>query len=319
MLNSSIRKKLDTIRQLPSVPHILSEVLSAVDNLSMSAKSLASLIEKDQSLTARVLTVANSPYYGFSRRVSTVDLAIVVMGMNSIKEIVLSLILKRFLRTIRKDIFNISEFWDYSVFCGSCSRLIAKKLDYRITGEAFVAGLMHDIGYLILVEYLSKEFLEIKDIQAHKNCSLFAAEFEVMESTHCDLGSWLAEKWNLPEQLCNVIKNHHNKYIEKNAFDMVEDEESFSMEGNLSISKITEPLTVIVSVSEWFAEAMGYKSWAQDRSPSPLYFSKYLFDEIFSNDLTDTDSSVELLRQEILEEYQKVAEMNESVVQPLYK
>jgi HD-like signal output (HDOD) protein len=317
MLNESIRKKLDSIRQLPSVPHILSEVLSAVDNLELSAKALATLIERDQSLTARVLTVANSPYYGFSRRVSTVDLAIVVMGMNSIKEIVLSLLLKRFLKSIRQDLFNIGDFWNYSVFCGSTSKLLAKKLDYRVTGEAFVGGLMHDIGYLILVEYLPKEFSTIKDIQAHKNCSLYDAEMQVLEATHCDLGGWLADKWNLPAQLCNVIKNHHNKYIEKNAFPILDEDELFSMDASLSIAKISEPLTVIVSVSEWFAEALGYKSWSQDKTPPPLFFSKYLFDEIFKNDLTDTESSIELLRQEILDEYDKVAEMNESSVQPL--
>jgi len=153
MLELTIQRKLESLRQLPTVPFVLSEVLNAVDNVNMSAAALASIIERDQSLAARVLAVANSPFYGFSRKISTIDLAIVVLGLNSIKEIVLSLVIKRFFTNIRRDLFDVNAFWQYSVFCGACSRLLARKLDYRIAGEAFVAGLTHDIGYIILIQY----------------------------------------------------------------------------------------------------------------------------------------------------------------------
>ena len=122
MLDKKIQKKLESSSQVPTIPHVITQVLNAVEDENLSALALASIIEQDQSLTMRVLTVANSPIYGFSRRISTIDLAIVVMGLKTIKEIVLSLAIQRFFARVRKDLFDTRDFWQYSVFCGAASR-----------------------------------------------------------------------------------------------------------------------------------------------------------------------------------------------------
>ena len=220
MLSPGIQRKLESLTQLPTIPFVISEVLSAVDNTNISASRLGSLIEHDQSLTAKVLKVANSPFYGFSRKISTIDLAIVVMGLNTIKEIVLSLAIQRFFSNINPMNFDIKSFWQYSVFCGASARLLARKLGYRLVGEAFVAGLMHDIGILIIIQYFYDHFKKIRELMRSRGASLIKAEKAVLKSTHCDIGAWIGERWNLPSQLCMSIRFHHSTYAEVQSCDL---------------------------------------------------------------------------------------------------
>ncbi len=313
MLSTSVKKKLESLNQLPTIPFVISEVLQAVDNMSLSAATLAGLIERDQALTARVLAVANSPYYGFARRIATVDLAVVVMGLNAIREIVLSMLVRRLLLNVNPRILDINAFWRYSVFCGACSRIIARKYGYRLAGEAFVAGLVHDIGILVLVQYFSKEYIKIRQVQQLRRFSLVDAEKIVLKSTHCDVGSWLAEKWNLPRQICDVIRFHH--------FDYNELPKSVTNQANISaenpnyemnyLNNLEQPLTVIVSTAEWFAADMGFKAWANEGNRSKLCISDILIEQIKSHEVLDPISAVEVLKQEIMEEFDKAILINE--------
>ena len=313
MLEPKIRKKLESLTKLPTIPYVISEVLNAVDNTNLSAGALGKLVEKDQALTAKVLSVANSPFYGFSKRISTIDLAIVVIGLNSIKEIVLSLVIQKFFANVRKDVFNIKQFWHYSVFSGACSRLLARKLGYRLAGEAFVAGLMHDIGILFLVQFFTPEFKKIREVQKKEGLSLIDAEYKVIKSTHCDIGAWFAHKWNLPEQLYNSINNHHTSYLD---FKMQEDSlnKELKNEEALSFADTEQPLTAIVAMTEWFAREMGFKEWAMEDEPSALFLAKEILGEIQNHDMLNPESALEVLKQEILEEYEKAAVFNEMPV-----
>ena len=211
-LNEQARVKLARLRELPTIPHIMAEVLRAMEDPDISASKLAKIIEKDQSLTAKILKSANSPLYGFVRRISTIDLAIVVLGLNTIREIVLSLVIYKFFAKIDPKYFNVKAFWEYSVFCGSTSKLMARKLGYRLAGEAFVAGLMHDVGILILVEYFENDYKKIFNISYTDKISELEAERQVLGFTHAEIGYWLAEKWNLPDPLCQAILHHHTHY-----------------------------------------------------------------------------------------------------------
>jgi HD-like signal output (HDOD) protein len=311
MLNPKIRKKLETIVQIPPIPYVISEVLKAVDNSNIAASSLASIIERDQALTAKVLTVANSPFYGFPRKISTIDLAIVILGMNSIREIVLSLIIQKFFVRRMSNIFDIRSFWDYSVFCGACSRFLARKLGYRLAGEAFVAGLMHDIGILILIQNFTAQFKEILSLQSEKAISFVDAEKISLESTHCELGVWIAEKWNLPSQLCDSIQYHHSSYQEVQQLSEKKKSQNSGDSSSL-LDNIDQPLTLIVSMSEWFAQELGFKGWAMETNyPSPLYLAIDIIEDIKQDDLLEPGSVLESMKQEILEEYEKASIFHE--------
>ncbi len=301
-LDPKIWRKLNNLTELPTIPTVMSQVLLALDNPNLSAKNLASIIERDQTLTAKVLRVANSPFYGFARRISTIDLAVVILGTNTLKEIVMSLLVQKFFSRLSKTMFDVKSFWNYSLFCGASARLLARKLGYKLAGEAFVAGLMHDLGILIIVENFRKQFGEIRKLQRVMGFSLADAEMAVLRATHADIGQWLAERWNLPPRLCNAIKNHHINYKK-----LLPEEANSAAADDVNFSELAEPLTAIVSLSEWFAQEMGYKTWDAKSAKPDYYLSREIFEDLSEEDILHPDSAFELLKKEMAEEYQKAS------------
>jgi len=205
-----IKRITESIISLPTLPTVVSKMIQLVDNPKTSAASLARLIYTDQALTARILKLANSAYYGFPREISTVNMAIVVLGFNTVKEMGLSLtVLEVFKGGGIDGMFDISRFWQHSIACGSASRLIARRFRYHLTSEAFVAGLLHDIGKVILKQYMQAEFIDIIKKASEGKLSLEEAEVETVGANHSQIGAWLAEKWNLPGIIVDCIACHH--------------------------------------------------------------------------------------------------------------
>jgi len=204
-----IKKITESIIGLPTLPTVVSKMIELVDNPRTSAASLARLISTDQALTARLLKLANSAYYGFPREISTVNMAIVVLGFNTVKDMGLSLsVFDVFKNQDVTSSFDIPRFWEHSIACGIASRMIARLYRSRYAGEAFVAGLLHDIGKVILNQYFNKEFAEIlKRTSAGE--LLEDAEDSVIGTRHSQIGAWLADKWNLPKLIADTLGYHH--------------------------------------------------------------------------------------------------------------
>ncbi|MBD3315535.1 MAG: HDOD domain-containing protein, partial [Chitinivibrionales bacterium] len=206
-----IRRITESIIGLPTLPTVVSKMIELVDNPKTSAGSLARLISTDQSLTARILKLANSAYYGFSREISTVNMAIVVMGFNAVKDMGLSLsVFDIFKNSTNFRHFDITKFWEHSVGCGVASKMIAHRYHHSIAGEAFVAGLLHDIGKVILNQYAHAEFVEIMNRVTMGEESFDDAELNVTGTHHGEVGGWLADKWRLPSAISESIRRHHN-------------------------------------------------------------------------------------------------------------
>jgi HD-like signal output (HDOD) protein len=302
MISGKLKSRLERTLDLPAMPFIISELLKALDNPDIRASRLAELIEKDQSLTAKVLKVANSPFYGFSREIATVELAIVIMGLNSIKEIVISLIVKKlFSRDIAH--LQVKEFWEYSLFCGAAARHIARKIGYSLSGEAFVAGLVHDIGILVIAKFLPSEATQIWNVAKDKNLSITEAEKYVLGDTHSEIGAWIADRWRLPKRISEAISVHHTP---------------FDKSGDRSDS--VSPLASIVSLSEWFSFQMDFAKWHVNL-PEPSF---YLKGDILSSLAEDTNMTnrglLESLKQEILTEFERAKAFNSiSAGSSLYK
>ena len=207
-----IKRITESIIGLPTLPTVVSKMIELVDNPRTSAASLARLISTDQALTARILKLANSAYYGFSREISTVNMAIVVLGFNTVKDMGLSLSVFDVFKNIENTpFFDISRFWEHSIACGVASRMLAHNYHSRYAGEAFVAGLLHDIGKVILNQYFHDDFVEIMNRTA-SGIQLDDAETEVIGTRHSQIGTWLAEKWNLPKIISASILHHHDPW-----------------------------------------------------------------------------------------------------------
>ncbi len=205
-----IRDKVKTIINLPALPSLAMEVVEMVDNPKTSASQLGKVISTDQALTAKVLKIANSPFYGFPKKISTIDFAIIVLGFDALKEIVISISLVSSLQKKSDNYFDSKAFWDHSISTGVIARKLARDLGYRISGEVFVGGLLHDMGVSVMHRYFNNEFKRIVDIARESELTFTEAEESVMGVTHAEIGSWLAERWNLPDHLAEAVLVHHN-------------------------------------------------------------------------------------------------------------
>ena len=205
-----LKKVTQSIIGLPTLPAVVTQMISLIDNPKTSARNVAQLISADQALTAKILKLANSAFYGFPREIATVDLAVVVLGFETVKNLGLSVsVLERFSGGGDSTHFDRQKFWEHSIACGVAAKLLAEKLRYRVSGEAFAAGILHDIGKLILSQYFPADFKQIIELVEEQDLYIGKAEEQVLGVTHADVGAWLAQRWNLPDQLEDAIQYHH--------------------------------------------------------------------------------------------------------------
>src|SRR6185295_7476712 len=163
-LAKRVKRITDSLISLPTLPTVIAKMLELVDNPKTSASSLANLISRDQVLTAKILKLANSSFYAFPRQIATVKLALVVLGFENVKEMALSLSVLNSFKGENNKYFDTSLFWQHSIAVGAATRMLARETCYRLAGEAFVAGLLHDIGKIVLNQYLPKEFGQIQGL-----------------------------------------------------------------------------------------------------------------------------------------------------------
>ncbi len=207
----NLRRLTEKIIQLPTLPTIVTQLIALVGDPRSSARQVGQLVSTDQALTVKILKVANSAFYGFAREIATVQLAIVVLGLEMVKNLGLSVtVLKRFSSGAEHRLFDRQQFWEHSISCGVAGRMLARRFGYRVADQAFVAGILHDIGKLILIEYFADEFIEALEMAESEEISIAQAEERVLGVTHAEVGGWLAEKWNLPESLVEAISYHHD-------------------------------------------------------------------------------------------------------------
>jgi putative nucleotidyltransferase with HDIG domain len=205
-----IRDKVQTILQLPALPAIAEEVVEMVENPRTSAAQLGRVISADQGLTSKVLKIANSAFYGFPKKISTVDFAIIVLGFDALREIVISISLVSALQKKDDTDFDTQGFWDHAIYTGAIARRLARDLGYRVTGEVFVGGLLHDMGISILHQHFTSEYAKIVKLVVETEMTWLEAEKNVLGVSHAEMGGWLAERWNFPNTLVEAITKHHS-------------------------------------------------------------------------------------------------------------
>jgi putative nucleotidyltransferase with HDIG domain len=264
---AQIRERVKSIIQLPALPTLALEVVEMIDNPKTSAQQLGRLISADQALTAKVLKISNSPFYGFPKKISTVDFAIIVLGFDALKEIVISIALVSSLQKKADHYFDTKSFWDHSISTGAIARRLARDIGYRVTGEVFVAGLLHDMGISVLNKYFMSDFHRIIDIVRDSELSFREAEESVIGVSHSEIGSWLAERWNLPDHLVESVMCHHEP----------------------AKAKINPQLVSIIHCADVFATQIARKQVDYDRG---LQFDEVALDILNLNDKNLLDEYV---------------------------
>jgi len=206
----TIKAIIDDIVDIPTLPTVVSEILGLVDDPDSSTQDISNIIVKDPSLTSKVLKIVNSAAYGFVKEISTINHALTILGYKNIKSIVLGVTVFGMFNHNSSADFDREAFWKHNLAVASATRIIAKKLKYKDTEEAFTAGLMHDIGKIVIDEFMPKIFKKVINLVKEKNIWIYEAEREILSSDHSIIGGYLANKWNLPEVLYQAIRYHHS-------------------------------------------------------------------------------------------------------------
>lgn len=295
--------RLARVDHLPSVPPIVMEALQLLTQADVNAATIAYVIERDQALTARLLRMANSPLYGFPRRITTVRLAISLLGNDAVRELLVAATLYELLHTGPSSPLEPGLFWRYCLYCAAAARCLARHLGYRLAGEAFTAGLLHDIGVLLIATYLPAEFLAIKRHQQSTAIPYTEAEYAVLGTTHAELGSWLAERWQLPTLLTAAIAYHHTEEPPAT------ESPPAPLFPSSPLNDIAQPLTALVALGESLAYSAGLRQWyAVESTPCPLYIPPSLRDYLLARSLIEASGApTPPLKEEVERVYQSLS------------
>lgn len=209
-----IRRPEDLLKnftQVSSLPSIFTKINETINNPSSSTKDISDIISDDPGLTSRLLRLVNSSFYGFPTRVETVSRAIFIIGTQQIRDLALATSVISIFKNIPANIINMETFWKHSITCGLAARILGTYSGCKMDVERFfTAGIIHDIGRLIILKELPTEAHQILSRCKSKKELVYKVEQEVLGFDHSTFGQILLQRWNMPPSLEEVVALHHN-------------------------------------------------------------------------------------------------------------
>lgn len=208
MSNIAFTEVVNKIHALPSLPAVVMQLLGSIGQNNADINQLSAIVSKDQALSAKALRLANSSFYGMQRKVTTMPQAVSILGMNSLRILVTATaVIGRFPAKGQGD-FDFRGFWQHSIAAAVCTRLIAKRVDIN-PESAFMAGLLHDIGRLVLATGFPDQFKAAVNYRTEHDCTMLEAEREILSCDHATVGQALAEHWRFPPAIQMAVAGHH--------------------------------------------------------------------------------------------------------------
>jgi putative nucleotidyltransferase with HDIG domain len=204
-------QQLDCIREISTLPAVVLKVNQMLQDPHTTAEQLCRVIETDPALVIKILRLANSSFYGFKSTISNISNAVIILGFNTIQHAVISISLMQLLtpKTVLKEL-NIQDFWQHSLTVAIVSRHLADQVDNTLSSDCFTAGLLHDIGKLILAGYFPEHFDAVTQMMLEFDLSFITAEKKIGALNHAVIGAYLADEWLLPKPLVDAIWHHHD-------------------------------------------------------------------------------------------------------------
>ncbi len=200
---------LGRIHHLPSLPSVVLELLASVDQEDTNLDDLAQKISQDQAITARTLRLANSSFYGMERQVTSIQEAIAILGFRTVRSIVTTAALLGAFERTAENRFDFDRFWQHAIAAAVCAREIAPHLQVH-PDHAYTAGLLHDIGRLVLATQFQTEYTATLAYQVDHNCPLLEAEQVVLGIDHAQVGAALTQHWKFPQAMTMAVAEHHH-------------------------------------------------------------------------------------------------------------
>ncbi len=212
-------QKLDSIMDIPTLPSIVMKVNKMLQDSETSIEKLSKIIETDQVMVAKILRLVNSTFYGFRSKIKNIKHAIIVLGFNNIRNAIMSVsIIQLFSEKNTSEGFDISDFWKHAIAVAVTSKYLSEKSGLDSPDNCFVAGILHDIGKVVLSLYFQELFEKVwKSIKEDK-LSFYEAENKSLSVNHAQIGGHLAKNWQFPDTLIETITYHHS--IDKNVLNL---------------------------------------------------------------------------------------------------
>ena len=197
------------VERMPAFPKSVQRVLDLTRNPDVAPKSIVEVIEKDPVMTARILRVINSAFYALPNKVAVVGHAVVLLGINTIKNLAIRIAAVGMIPKTNEAGLDTDSYLLHSLGCAELSKLIAQRLGDADPTEAYIGGLLHDIGKILCALYLPHPFRSALEKSAAEGIALHLAEQDALGVDHTVAGALLAQKWQFPASLVECIRNHH--------------------------------------------------------------------------------------------------------------
>jgi HD-like signal output (HDOD) protein len=269
--SESIKRIISAVQTLPTLPQVAVKVNQLIQSPTAGAAELARVVELDQSLTAKILSLVNSAFYGLPRKVSSIQEGIAYVGMKSISQLVLGIGVIQSLKGREDRRFSRRAFWIHCVGVAVVSREISRSgKRHKSPEDVFTAGLLHDLGKVALDTASPDLFDAVLEELAKGPAPFHAAERAVLGVDHSRIGEWVSRSWELPQLSVAVIKHHHEELSERTGFKLSQD-----------------PAVDIVQVADWACYQAGYGSGGSTRidPPPPAVFERLSLTEALAAEL----------------------------------
>jgi signal transduction histidine kinase/HD-like signal output (HDOD) protein len=214
MRSVELKDFVGQLKELPTLPPIAIRLIDLAGNREAGIREVAQLIETDQAFSAKLLRIANSAYFGFSRRINTVERATTLLGLDLVRSLALSIVVFDYFKVERKRGFNLVEFWRHSAACAIASELLARRFRYPQPQEAFVAGLLHDLGKLVFFFWNQAQYEDVVGKANNNRLLLLRAEEIDLGIGHTQAGKLLMDHWKFPASLVNAAWLHHQPLLQ---------------------------------------------------------------------------------------------------------
>jgi putative nucleotidyltransferase with HDIG domain len=205
----TLRRRVESINALPTVPGTFRQISAMLEKPRITLDELGRFVSNDPALTVKILKMVNSAAYGFPGRISSVSHAIMLLGLNVIKGLLLGVSVFELMQK------SMAGLWEHSLGCACSARLIAQKKNLKEPEEASVCGLLHDIGKVVLMLVFPREFEAVVAEAEATGVTLCQAEKTCFAVTHAEVGYWLAQKWHFPLNLVEAIGYHHTPQLSR--------------------------------------------------------------------------------------------------------
>ncbi|MCK9223505.1 MAG: HDOD domain-containing protein [Candidatus Muirbacterium halophilum] len=204
---------LDKIDDIPTLPIVAAKLLKTVNNPNFSVKELAETVNMDQAITTKLLRVANSAFYAGNSETTSIDNAIMRLGVNQVRSIIIGVSVIKSFDSFSQFEFSIENFWKHSLAVAFLNKIVAEILQVDVSEDIWVSGIMHDIGKLIYAVYMPTLMTRLLSEVEREKISFFEAENKLLKFNHAEVGRWLCEKWSIPKKIKLVVASHHNPPI----------------------------------------------------------------------------------------------------------